>query len=51
MDVDPPQLGKVARHTCHCVQNKDRTTDVFVSGGLDWDWSPRPILSGFRFGK
>ena len=44
MDFDP-QLGKVRLHTCHCVQNEDKSTDVIVCGGLNWDWSERPILN------
>ncbi|XP_065840574.1 uncharacterized protein [Oscarella lobularis] len=48
MDVDP-QLGKVMEHTCHCVQNEDKTTDVIVSGGFDsTSFSYRPILSCFH---
>ena len=50
MDVDP-QLGKVFLHTCHCVQNEDKTTDVIVSGGVNWDLLNRPILSCFCLGK
>ena len=53
MDVDS-QLGKVMWHTCHCVQNEDKTNDVIVSGGNDstsWPYSFRPILSGFHLGN
>ena len=54
MDVDP-QLGIVMMHTCHCVQNEDKTTDVIVSGGVEfvssWLSSFRPILSGFHLGS
>ena len=50
MDVDP-LLGKVMWHTCHCVHNEDKTTDVIVSGGANWDFSVRPILSCFCLGK
>ena len=50
MDVDP-QLGKVMWHTCHCVQNENKTTDIIVCGGLNWDLSFRPILSFFCLGK
>ena len=55
MDVDP-QFGKVKWHTCHCVQNEDKTTDVIVSGGVDstsssWPYSFRPILSDFPLGN
>ncbi|XP_065840572.1 uncharacterized protein [Oscarella lobularis] len=54
MDVDP-QLGIVMMHTCHCVQNEDKTTDVIVSGGVEfvssWLSSFRPILSGFHLGN
>ncbi|XP_065840570.1 uncharacterized protein [Oscarella lobularis] len=46
MDVDQ-QLGKVTWHTCHCVQNEDKTIDVIVCGGVNWDWTFRPILSCF----
>ncbi|XP_065842585.1 uncharacterized protein [Oscarella lobularis] len=48
IDVDPPQLGKVWQHTCHCVQNKDKTTEVFVCGGRDWDLKFNPIISFFH---
>ena len=54
MDVNP-QLGKVMWHTCHCVQNEDKTTGVIVSGGADstssWPYSFRPILSDFHLGN
>ena len=50
MDVDP-QFGKVMFHTCHCVQNEYKITDVIVCGGINWDWSYRSILSCFCLGK
>ena len=54
MDIDP-QLGKVCGHTCHCVQNDDKTTAVIVSGGVystsSWPLSFRPILSDFHLGN
>ncbi|XP_065832544.1 uncharacterized protein [Oscarella lobularis] len=46
MDVNP-QLGKVMCHTFHSVQNEDKTTDVIVCGGFNWDWTLRPILCSF----
>ena len=47
------KLGGVVCHTCHCVQNEDKTTDVIVCGGVNWDLSyrPMPILSCFCLGK
>ncbi|XP_065842094.1 uncharacterized protein [Oscarella lobularis] len=47
MDVNS-QLGEIAGHTCHCVQNEDKTAEVFVCGGTDDDWTLKPILSSFH---
>ncbi|XP_065846084.1 kelch domain-containing protein 2-like isoform X2 [Oscarella lobularis] len=46
MDVDP-EFGEVVCHTCHCVPSDNKTTDVIVCGGVNWDFSYRPILSCF----
>ena len=51
MDVKLPQVGNVFWHTCHCVQNEDKATDVIVCGGQDWDLALKPIFSSFRLGN
>ena len=38
-------------HTCYCVRNEDKSTDVVACGGWDWDGTLRPIVSSFRFGN
>ena len=51
MDVKLPEVGNVFWHTCHCVQNEDKTTDVIVCGGQDWDLALKPIFTSFRLGN
>ena len=49
MDVNP-RLGKIWQHTCHCVQNEDKSTDVIVTGGDNLDGILRPIVNSFSLG-